>query len=101
MNLFALIREDRRLQVFILVALVAVIVGFVAVSPTDALSLMTVGGYWAMLGTFGWFAWSLWRLVRVDGWKPGRPSTGDWQITALIVACGLILLIHENYGFKI
>jgi hypothetical protein len=101
MNLFALIREDRRLQIFILVALVAVILGFVALSPTDALSWMTIGGYWAMLGTFGWFAWSLWRLVRIDGWKPGRPGSGDWQIPALIAACGLILLVHESYGFKI
>lgn len=101
MNLIALVRADRRLQVLALAAIAAIILGFVAIPPTPALALMTVGGYWAMLGTFTWFAWSLWRVARADGWRPTRPSAGEWKIVALIAGCGLLLLIHERYGFKI
>src|SRR6187549_3248206 len=101
MNLFALFREDRRLQIIALAALVAVILGFVAIPPDRALALMIGWGYWAMLGTVGWFLWSLWRLARADGWKPGPPAAGAWKIPALIVACGFVLLVHERYGFKI
>ncbi len=101
MNLFALIRDDRRLLIAALVALVAVFLSFAAFPPDRALALMTAAGYWAMLGTFSWFLWSLWRLGRHDGWKPGRPTAGEWWIVALIGACGLLLLIHESYGFKI
>src|SRR6187549_3156901 len=101
MNLFALFREDRRLQILALAALVAVILGFVAIPPDQALALMTAGGYWAMLGTFSWFLWSLWRLMRDSGWKPGRPASGSWKIPLLIGACGCLLLVHERYGFKI
>jgi len=101
MNLIALVRDDRRLQVFALVAFVAIILGFVAIPPVPALAVMTVGGYWAMLATFIWFVWSLSRLARRDGWRPARPAGGDWKIVALIAGCGLLLLVHERYGFKI
>ena len=101
MNLFALFREDRRFQIFSLVALAAVVLGFAAFSPDRALAVMTVGGYWAMLGTFSWFVWSLWRLGRRDGCKPRCLEVAEWRVVALIGACGVILLIHETYGFKI
>ena len=101
MNLLAFIRDDRRLQIFALVALVAVILGFVAIPPDRALALMTIGGYWALLGTFSWFVWSLWRLVRADQWRPARPAAWDWKIIALVAGCGVVLLVHESYGFKI
>src|SRR6478609_5618128 len=101
MNLIALVRDDRRLQVFALVAFVAIILGFVAIPPVPALALMTVGGYWAMLATFTWFVWSLSRLARHDGWRPARPARGEWKIVALVAGCGFLLLVHERYGFKI
>ena len=101
MNLIALVRGDRRLQVFALVAFTAILLGFVVIPPNEALALMTLGGYWAMLGTFAWFVWSLWRVTRADGWRPTRPSAGQWKIVALIAGCGLLLLVHERYGFKI
>ncbi|MES1168806.1 MAG: hypothetical protein ABUL61_06515, partial [Oleiharenicola lentus] len=101
MNLLAFIRDDRRLQIFALVALVAVILGFVAIPPDRALALMTIGGYWALLGTFSWFVWSLWRLARADQWRPARPAAWDWKIIALVAGCGVVLLVHESYGFKI
>ncbi|MEJ1973236.1 MAG: glycosyltransferase family 39 protein [Lacunisphaera sp.] len=88
-------------KIFALAAFAAIVLGFVAIPPAQALALMTAGGYWAILGTFSWFVWSLWRLVRADGWRPARPAAGDWKIIALIAGCGLLLLVHERYGFKI
>jgi hypothetical protein len=101
MNLFAIIRDDRRLQLSGVVALLAVIRGFLVLSPTAALAAMTIGGYWAMLGTFSWFVWSLWRAGKESGFRPVPSGPGAWKIPALILGCGLILIIHESYGFKI
>src|SRR6185436_13954345 len=53
------------------------------------------------LGTVAWFAWALLQLAKED--KPWAELTepGGWRIPALILACGLVLLVHEKYGFKI
>ena len=32
---------------------------------------------------------------------PAGPAAWDWKIIALIAGCGLVLLVHESYGFKI
>ncbi len=101
MNLFAIIRADRRLQLFGVVAVLAIILGFLVLSPTAALAAMTFGGYWAMLGTFSWFVWSLWRAGKESGYRPLPSGPGAWKIPALIAGCGFILIIHESYGFKI
>ena len=101
MNLLAIIRDDRRLQLFGVVALLAVILGFLVLSPMAALAVMTIGGYWAMLGTFSWFVWSLWRVGKESGFRPVVSGPGAWKIPALIAGCGFILIIHESYGFKI
>lgn len=101
MNLLAIIRDDRRLQLFGVVSLLAVILGFLVMSPATALAAMTVGGYWAMLGTFSWFVWALWRVGKESGLKPAVPGPAAWKIPALIAGCGFLLLIHEGYGFKI
>jgi len=101
MKIFELLRTDRRLQVLMLTAGLAVVLGFFIFPPDQALGLMTSGGYWAILATTAWFAWSLWPLV-----KAGRPwalpsGPAAWAIPALITGCGLLLLVHETYGFKI
>lgn len=101
MNLLAIVRDDRRLQLFLVAAVAAVALGFVLLTPEQSLAVLTVGGYWSMLGTFVWFIWSLWQLGRADGVKLARPAPGTWRPVALVAACGLLLLIHENYGFKI
>ena len=64
MNILEPIRADRRLFLLALTSVLAVVLGFFTFSPAGALSILTAGGYWAMLGTAAWFAWSLWRLAR-------------------------------------
>ncbi len=101
MKLFALIRSDRRLQLLALTSLLAITLGFFTFSATSALAIMTAGGYWAIMGTAGWFGWSLFRLAKES--KPWAKPTGPavWGIPLLILVCGLVLLVHEKYGFKI
>lgn len=101
MNLLAQFRTDRRLQLFALAAVLAVLLGFVALSPAQALAFITFGGYWAMLGVFVWYVWSLWRLAREEKWRPSQLLAGGWKIPVFVCACGLLLLVHEAYGFKI
>ncbi len=101
MQILSFVRHDRRLILLLAVALLAVVLGFVAFPPAAALQLMTVGGYWAMFGTFAWFVWSLWRAARDVAWRPQQLLADGWKIPLLILGCGVVLLIHENYGFKI
>lgn len=101
MKFIELVREDRRLQVLVLTALLAVALGFFTFSASTALALMTTGGYWAILATTGWFAWSLWQLARDSRPWSRMTEPAGWRVPALILGCGLILLVHETYGFKI
>lgn len=101
MKILEHLRTDRRLQLLALAALLAIALGFFTFSASSALAILTAGGYWVMLGTVAWFGWSLLQLA-----KEGKPwaalrEPGAWKIPALILACGLVLLVHESYGFKI
>lgn len=101
MKLFELIRADRRLQVLALTSLLAFVLGFIALPANSALAVITAGGYWAMLGTVVWYGWSLTLLVKTDRpwavWKKDYPP----GIVLLVIGCGSLLLMHEQYGFKI
>ena len=92
---------DRRLVLFLLTAALAVILGFAAITPEQSLQAVIYGGYWALLLLTLLFGWSLLKLVRdsradLAGWKD-KPR---WPAT-LVAGCGLLLLLHETYGFKI
>lgn len=92
---------DRRIVLFLLVAGLAVVFGFFALTPEQSLQAVIYGGYWAMLLLTVLFGWALFKVARdswtgIDDWKT-RPR---WP-AALVVGCGLLLLAHEAYGFKI
>lgn len=92
---------DRRPVLFLLTAALAVILGFVTFTPGQSLQAVIYGGYWAMLLLSLLFGWSLLKLGRdsraeLAGWK----DNPRWP-AALILGCGLLLLAHEAYGFKI
>jgi hypothetical protein len=92
---------DRRLVLLLLNAALAVILGFFTLTPGQSLQTVTYGGYWFMLLLTVLFGWSLLKLARA-------PLAGgiDWRNTprwpaGLIITCGLLLIVHETYGFKI
>jgi hypothetical protein len=89
---------DRWLQLFLLSSGVAVVLGFLALSDDQAMRAMIYGGYWLMFALTALFVRSLWRL--------GRPDFAAWRTAprwpaGLIAGCGVLLLVHEGYGFKI
>ena len=92
---------DRRFVLLILNAVLAVVLGFFVLSPDLALQIVLNVGYWAMMFMTALLGWSLF-VVAKDSWigvvswreKPRWPGL-------LIVGCGLLLIVHETYGFKI
>ncbi len=101
MKFIDLLREDRRVIALILIGLLAVVLGFFAVPAEAALFFITKCGYWTMLGTVVWFGWALYELCRVDRpWVEARHTVSLKELV-LILGCGLLLLVHEKFGFKI
>jgi hypothetical protein len=100
----SLLLADRRLHLLGLNAILAIVLGFFTFTSDQSLRLVIYGGYWAMLGLTAWFVYSLWRLARDDGWGRGTGVTWrSWPRWPLLLVslCGIILLVHESYGFKI
>jgi len=92
---------DRRLVVLLLNGALAVVLGFFTLTPDQSLQAVIYGGYWAMLLLTALFGWSLLKIAR-ESWAGGinwrdKPR---WP-AGLIIGCGVLLLVHETYGFKI
>ncbi len=92
---------DRRFALLLASAALAVVLGFFSLTPEQSLQAVIHGGYWAMLLLCLLFAWSLRQVGREiwaerGGWKD-RP----WWPGFLVAGCGLVLIVHESYGFKI
>ncbi|MBI3885918.1 MAG: glycosyltransferase family 39 protein [Opitutae bacterium] len=102
MSLPAIPVPDRRLfSLLALNAALALALGFFTFSADRSLQLVIYGGYWAMLGLTLLFGWSLWRIARSEtaAWSAWR-TWPRWP-AALVAVCGLLLLVHESFGFKI
>ncbi|MBI5382647.1 MAG: glycosyltransferase family 39 protein [Opitutae bacterium] len=93
--------SDRRLVLFGLSTVLAVGLGFFSLTPEQSLRVVIYGGYWAMLLLTVWFGWSLWRIARTDRRDLRELWSAPRWPAVLIGACGLLLLMHESYGFKI
>jgi hypothetical protein len=100
-NLFSNLVRDRRALAFLGCAILAVMIGFVAVSPSRALWVMTFGGYWMMLALFALWLVSLWRVNDRDlaAWKR-EFAAPRWPWLVIMVGW-LVLLVHDPFGFKI
>lgn len=98
-NFRALLRESR-LRWLLLSAALAVAAGFWAVPDRHAITVVSHAGYWMVLAGFAGWIWSLVTIfrgdsVRTQGFQPDR-------VGVILVACaGLVLLVHERFGFKI
>lgn len=81
-------------------AVLALVLGFVAIPPARALWLMTHVGYWTMLATTCWFIGSLVPVVRRADhawWRDRR----EWRMLAVVPAGWGLLFVHEPFGFKV
>ena len=102
--LFNLIRaapDQRRVGLFAVCTLVALIAGFAAISPYGAKLLITAGGYYYMLGLFALFGWLGFRVAAPRrtvwlGWirRPGWPG-------ALILLATAFALWSDPFKHKV
>ena len=95
--------SDRRVWLFSLIAVFSAAVGFYLVPDRLALPIVTDTGYWFVLAAFVLFVRSLWRAYREDlvRARDAGLRAVDWGTVAVIGVGGLILLVHESFGFKI
>lgn len=101
LHLFRSAAEPRRLQLFGLTALLAVVAAFVSVPARQAAGLIREWGYYHMLGLFGLFAVYAWRLAasRPAVWRSwlGRPG---WP-GAVILAATAFAVWGDPFKHKI
>ncbi len=92
--------SDRRCWLLLLMAAVAVVLGFVAVPDDLAIKLVSKVGFWFVLVAFVLWVGSLWQTFATD--LRARPWLRlDWVSVAIVAAGGAVLLAHESFGFKI
>jgi hypothetical protein len=101
MTISRFFQGDRRLVLLVLNGILALVLGFFSLNPEQSLAVVIHGGYWAMLVLTILFAWSLTKVVRKSfpGWAALRGAP-RWPVL-LVLVCGVVLLVHEAYGFKI
>ena len=92
--------SDRRVWLFALMAALAVVLGFFAIRGEAAIVFVSRTGYWFVLAAFVLLVRALWLTYR-DEVRALRWRTIDWTSVAVVGLGGLILLVHETFGFKI
>lgn len=92
--------SDRRCWLLLLIAVLAVVLGFVAVPDQLAITLVSKVGFWFVLVTFVLWLVSLWQTFAPD-LRALRWRDLDGGSVAVVVLGGVILLSHESFGFKI
>lgn len=82
-------------------AVLAVLLGFVVISPDQSMVLMSHGGYWMLWAIFGLWLFCLWREIPKT-WSGVIQQVRSNPIPVLVViGCWILLLVHDAFGFKI
>lgn len=92
--------SDRRIWLFALLAALAVELGFFALRGEVAIVFVSRAGYWFVLAAFVLFCRALWQTFREDV-RALRWRKVDWASAAVVGLGGVVLLVHETFGFKI
>ncbi len=92
--------SDKRLWLFLLSGALAVVLGFFAIPGYAAINLVSETGYWFELVAFVLFLRALWLTFR-DDLRSIHWRRLDWASVAVVALAGIILLVHETFGFKI
>jgi hypothetical protein len=98
--LVANLRSEKRLWLFLLVCVLSLFLGFFTFPDPVAMLVVAHGGYWLVLAAFAIFVTALWFSFRPDAvdWSWRSVDKGSVIIVAL---GGVVLLVHETFGFKI
>lgn len=97
---FPALLSDKRVWLFVLSGILAVVLGFFAIPGHAAINFVSKTGYWFELVAFILFLRALWLTLR-DDIRAIHWRRLDWASVAIIAVAGLVLLVHETFGFKI
>src|SRR5580700_2889339 len=102
-NTLAPIFADRRVWLFALVSAVAALASFVLVPDRMVVQIVTDAGYWCVLAAFVLFAQALWKTYRGDlaDIRAAGLRGFDWASLAVVAVGGMVLIVHESFGFKV
>ena len=99
LSLNSLIRNTR-LGLLILASLVALLFGFVLIPDRPAITFVSRTGFWFVLVAFVIFVGALWQSFRSEisnlHWR-----RVDWSGVVVVALGGIMLMVHETFGFKI
>ncbi len=99
LSLSSLVRSAR-LCGLILASFAAVLLGFVLIPDRPAITFVSRTGFWFVLVAFAIFAGVLWQSFRTEILQL-RWRQIDWMGVGVVGLGGIILLVHETFGFKI
>ncbi len=92
--------SDKRLWLFLLCGALAVVVGFWAIPAHTAINLVSQTGYWLERVAVVLFLRALWLTFRGD-LRAMEWRRLDLASVAVVTLAGIVLLVHETFGFKI
>jgi hypothetical protein len=95
--------KDRRLWLFAGISVLSAALGFKLIPDSKALDIVENSAYWFVLAAFVLFVRALWRAYGEDLRRVQRAGFGafDWASLVVVGLGGLILIVHESFGFKI
>src|SRR3954466_7819233 len=96
----ATLTSNRRFWLLVLSTLLAIVLAFVAVPDQLAIGLVSKAGFWFVLAGFAIWCWALGSTFAPE-LRALRWRTVDWVSVAVVVVGAVILLAHEDFGFKI
>lgn len=92
--------RDRRLWLLGVASVAAVALGFWLVPDQAAIVFVSKAGFWLVLAAFAIFVHALWQTFRPElglfRWR-----AVDWVSVGIVALGGVVLLVHETFGFKI
>ncbi len=91
----------KRVLLFILIALLALQLGFLTFTPAEAIGLVKVGGYPMMLVTHVLLALCLVKSLRGAVGSAWAEAKTRWMIPLFLVGAAAFLHVHERHEFKI
>lgn len=91
----------RQAILFVLIAALAGVLGFITFTPTQAIDLVVHAGYAVMLITYGWFAYHLVVSLKPDteGWRGHLQRR--WTTFIFLMMAAFYLHVHERHEYKI
>jgi len=93
--------DKRRLLLALLTALLALVVGFQAISLPGAEWLIRNCGYWFILVLVLLFSSALWRLSRSEGLGPRRLWAEHRRGVLTVLLCSAFVLSMDRFAYKV